>query len=366
MSKLTQLALASYEMEKAAEEKDTLSRKAARLGGGIAGANYGGKVGAAVGQLGSTAVKALTGKASVIPREVMPKGVGGLVGMAAGALIGAKAGHGLVGDIQKKAETAKQWAGILLSPAVKAIKKHTPTAIAAGVGAHVADKMAVEKKAGLLDIAKGIGSVGLNLAKQNPGVTKLVAGGAAAGAAGAVAKKALSSGQEKQADSKVHNEVTTLGAYAGAGAGVYGAFRAGDAHANAMKAKKGIDAIHSRAAGTSKAHTTLSQADRSSLYKKLEPSAKLSMKNNILSKATFLGEKGLKKTVIGAGVTGAVAGGYAAHKAYNALTKKAGDALLNAKKKSGDTEKETNDGKQETGTKSSLIAAANERMANEV
>lgn len=180
MSKLLDLARAGYEFEKTAEEKDTLSRKAARVGGALAGGRFGSDVGATVGEgVGMGLAKAFSKTRSAAAKAILPKGIGGAVGAVSGLVLGAKAGHGLVKDIQKKANL-------------------------------------------LTDTAKGIFSVGKNLVKQNPTAAKAALGGAVAGAA---ATKAL---QTKQAEEKKPYGVlrhardaalTGIDAYAGKAAG---------------------------------------------------------------------------------------------------------------------------------------------------
>jgi hypothetical protein len=101
----------------------------------------------------------------------------------------------------------------------------TGAALGTGVGfaaGRLGRKKTVEKKASLVDVAKGIASVGKNLVKQNPGVAKAAFGGAVAGAA---VNRAL---QTKQAEEKKpygalrhvrDAALTAVDAYAGKAAG---------------------------------------------------------------------------------------------------------------------------------------------------
>lgn len=311
MSKLTQLALASYEMEK----------KGGLLPGDILKPL--GTAAAAAGIYGAGKYIAKKHAEGPKPGE---ESIGRKIGRGASTAVGATAGGVggmLAGIALPKHRLLTGKTGGKLQTAL-AVGGGVAGAIGGGILGHKAVR---EKKAGLLDIAKGIGSVGLNLAKQNPGVTKVIAGGAAAGVAGAVAKKVLSPGQEKQADDKEYGPVRHVRDLALTGlSGVAGRFVGGDI------------------------------------------ASMTSPHNNLV------GHVGTNNPVRHAGRVGFGKGmGLAAGVAIGALNagrrkenfEKASAALLNAKKKSGDTEKETNDGKQETGTKSSLIAAANEQMAKE-
>lgn len=322
--------------EKKASE-DTFSRKVARVGGAVAGMYVGGKIGHKAGLLGGGALGAAMrkndGVAGLVRGANVGAGVGAIGGGLTGIVVGGQAGHGFVRDIQKTA-------GLL------------------------------DIAKGIASTAKGVGSVGLNLAKQNPGVTKALAGGAAAGVAGAVANKVLGSNQQtKQAEvNQDHRSATVLGGYVGAGLGGYGVVKATDAHLNAVEKVKGVNVIHNRAKETVVDHkSALKQTDRAALYKKLTPSAKVSLPNKLWSQATRFSKANWSRNMLTGIAGGAVLGAYTGHKAYKALTggthekaaAAANRALAKKEKADGPVDAATGSAK----ATSSLIASAKAEMA---
>lgn len=180
MSKLTELALAGFQLEKSAGLGD-LAERGIRALPGLAAA---GVVGGLAGHITSKDSKGVkpgqesmarkTGRAASTVAGAATGGLAGTLAGIQGTRLGMVAGKG-------KVQTAMAVGGGLAG------------AIGGGLLGHKAVR---EKKASLVDVAKGIASVGKNLVKQNPTAAKAALGGAVAGA---VATKAL---QTKQASEK--------------------------------------------------------------------------------------------------------------------------------------------------------------------
>lgn len=376
MSKLTELALASYEFEKQAQ--DTTGKKVARgagiVGGGIVGGHIGSNLGGLAGALVGGAISrrpldgALTGALT-----------GGIAGGVAGLVGGAKLGHRAVKSMQKEAK-AMGFSDITPVP------KGTGTVIENGSTMPVKTPLATRPSHGMATGLEGAAKAGMST-KMKLGL----AGGALALGAGAMAlmhKKKQDDGQVKAAADYSWKDLgkatagTVGGAAVGGAVGTLIAGPVGAAYGVVSGAARGYHHWGKGMYANGQARKTHSEAETYTAPAAVGRAAGLTvgavagggMGKHLgrfaamaLSKKPHAGSYGY---VAGAGL-GALAGAMTTNSMMNKHVKKAGVDKGMAKEEKDDTgpfnvaagaEADKADDKASKG-KSMLIAAAEKQMA---
>lgn len=380
MSKLTELALASYNLEKQAQDstEKKIARGAGAVGGGVIGGHIGSNIGGLAGALigGAISRRPLDGAATGAV-------VGGIAGGVTGLYQGGKLGHRVVKNLQKEAA---------FTP-ITPVAKGTGAIIENGSTMPVKTPLALRPSGGMATGLEGAAKSGMS-AKMKLGL----AGGALALGAGAMAlmhKKKQDDGQVKAAadydwkDLAKSTAATTGGAVLGTAVGgllagpiggAYGAVSGAlggyhrwgkGMHSNGKPVRTHTEAeTHTpaaavgRAAGIGAAAYVGQEVGKHFGYH-LAPAFSKSKLPGPLKKARSAGY------LLGA-ATGALAGGFTANHAMNQHVKKAEkDAGLAKEEKDNvgpfkaDAGAEADKpGKGEsTKGKSLLIAAAQEQMA---